>query len=289
MAYIYKVTNTNNGKVYIGQTKYSISWRWHTHLYATYTPKAVDHNSLLHRAIRKHGIDSFVVDELEECTSDKLNDREIAWIEKYDSTNKAKGYNISRGGGGCSLYSDDEIKKLWDGGYSASEIARLIPGPISRGTVRLRLLGMGVTHDEIRIRKNEAIARSHEKMVYQYDKGGNYIKAFYSATKAAREVRCNRTNVASCAQGLIKSAGGYIWSYEKRPKLDAVTKNQGFTLVGKYDPKNGRIIAAYVSLTAAGENNNISRKRLAIACEREEVYRGAKWKFLDTEGGIIRV
>lgn len=288
MAYIYKITNTVNGKVYIGQTRYTVEWRWHTHLYATYNEIAGDHNTLLHKAIRKYGIDAFLVETIDECDSSELNDKEIFWIKHFNSYDSDYGYNMTLGGSGLNLYSDEEILKLWNAGYAASEIARLMNAPIGRNTVRSRLLGMGIDEDIIRKRGNEAISRSKHKLIYQYAMNGKYIKAFYSAVEAAKETKSNRTNINACAAGNLKSAGGYLWSYTKVDKMPKPKNNKGFTLVGKYTP-DGSLIEAYVSLTAAQKHNEISRKRLAIACEKNEVYKGFLWKFLDIKGGVIHV
>jgi group I intron endonuclease len=287
MGYIYKVTNTINNKIYIGQTKYSVAWRWHTHLYATFTNTAGDHNSLLHKAIRKYGIDAFKVEIIEQCNNKDLNEAEIKYIKKFKSADKDFGYNISLGGGGLLFYRDEDIKKLWDDGYAASEIARLLPQSIGRNTVRLRLLGMGVNETEIRKRGCEAISRSKHKLIYQYTKDGKYIKSFYSAKEASKETKSNPANIAMCANGEIKSAGGYQWSYEKVDHLKPIKKIP-VVYVGKYST-DGKLLEIYISLSWAAKNNNISRKKLAMVCENEEFYKGYIWKPINTERGIIHV
>ena len=54
------------------------------------------------------------------------------------------------------------------------------------------------------------------KVTYQYDKNGNFIKCFNSAAEASRKLGINSGNLHSCCIGIRKTAGGYIWSYEKR-------------------------------------------------------------------------
>lgn len=99
MTGIYKVTNTINNKVYIGQS-INIEKRWRAHRTSPYNSNSNSYNSIFYRAIRKYKINNFKFEVLEECAEDKLNEREIYWIKYYDSTNIEKGYNISLGG--CS-------------------------------------------------------------------------------------------------------------------------------------------------------------------------------------------
>lgn len=91
--FIYIIRNTVNGKVYIGQTGTSVDQRWKEHLrHSRYCDWAIN------RAMRKYGTDKFYIEVLEQCEPDKLNEREIHYIKLYDSTNKSKGYNMSKGG-----------------------------------------------------------------------------------------------------------------------------------------------------------------------------------------------
>ncbi len=289
MGFIYKVTNTINGKVYIGLTKNPVKWRWHSHLYSAFNKETENYDVLFHRAIRKYGIDAFIVETIEECKNAVLPEREQYWIAHYNSSDGNFGYNMTLGGEGRAKYTDEEIMALWNDGYSASEIARLIPKSITRNTVRGRLLGMGVSQDEILRRGAEGIRRAKEKLIYQYSKeDGAFIQTFYSATYASKVVGCNLSNINGAANGAIKSAGGYLWSYEKHDRISIPKNQRGFTLVGKYSV-DGILVEAYVSVTAAAKVNAISRKRLSIACDKNELYNGFIWKRLEVEGGIIHV
>ena len=91
--FIYIIRNTVNSKVYIGQTKISVDIRWKEHLrHARYG------DQLINRAMRKYGIDKFYIETLEICNLKIIDDREIYYIDLYDSINKSKGYNVSIGG-----------------------------------------------------------------------------------------------------------------------------------------------------------------------------------------------
>lgn len=94
--YIYKITNQINGKVYIGQTKRPIKQRWWEHKNASKNKNNPGYDYPLYRAFRKYGIHNFKIEEIEKCTYDKLDEREIYWIKYFNSFHN--GYNLTLGG-----------------------------------------------------------------------------------------------------------------------------------------------------------------------------------------------
>ena len=91
--FIYIIKNTINSKVYIGQTKVNIDTRWKEHLrHAQYGDQVIN------RAMKKYGVNKFYIETLEICNVDIIDEREIYYIDLYDSTDKSKGYNVSIGG-----------------------------------------------------------------------------------------------------------------------------------------------------------------------------------------------
>ena len=53
---------------------------------------------IIHKAMRKYGIDNFSFEVLEECDIERLDEREQYWIAYLDSMNREKGYNLVSGG-----------------------------------------------------------------------------------------------------------------------------------------------------------------------------------------------
>ena len=106
---IYKITNTVNGKIYIGQTIKTIEERWKQHIYK----KGCVY---LHNAIIKYGVDKFKIDIIENVPIENLDEREVYWIHKYNSTDKEIGYNILLGGKlgrmGKSKLNNEQIQQL---------------------------------------------------------------------------------------------------------------------------------------------------------------------------------
>lgn len=93
IGFIYKITNTINNKIYIGQTTKDLEWRWLKHQKDSIGKYRLD--TKFSRAIRKHGVDNFIIEELERlvnCTRQQLTDREHYWVIKLDTIEN--GYNV---------------------------------------------------------------------------------------------------------------------------------------------------------------------------------------------------
>ena len=89
---IYLVTNTINGKKYVGQTTKSLDYRFKGHCNTS-------NNAPLGCAIRKYGKENFTIELLEECeTYDTLNLREQYHIQQQKSYVNEGGYNLTFGG-----------------------------------------------------------------------------------------------------------------------------------------------------------------------------------------------
>ena len=110
MGYIYKIINTLNDKVYIGQTIKTVQKRFTQH--KNNSNKEYFSQIVLYKAFNKYGIENFICEEIEEVPNDKLDEREKYWIEYYDSY--FNGYNSTLGGRATQLYNwdtDDIIEK----------------------------------------------------------------------------------------------------------------------------------------------------------------------------------
>lgn len=105
---VYKITNSINGKVYIGQS-INIEERWRDHR-ADYLRSDV----ILYRAMRKYGLENFSFEVLEECSIEELDEKEIFYINEYNSyicSPNSQGYNMTLGGGGARGFTHKEDSK----------------------------------------------------------------------------------------------------------------------------------------------------------------------------------
>ena len=90
---IYKITNINNHKCYIGQSV-DIYKRWCDHCKCGCgmdTPK----NNKLYAAMLEDGVENFTFELLEECPREELNKKETFYINLYESNDY--GYNTTKG------------------------------------------------------------------------------------------------------------------------------------------------------------------------------------------------
>lgn len=91
---IYKIQNLVNDKVYIGLTT-NLSKRLKSYLYHGNNG---DGQQLIHRALKKYGLDEFDFEIIEEAESLELQEREKFWINFYNSNDLNVGYNLTNGG-----------------------------------------------------------------------------------------------------------------------------------------------------------------------------------------------
>ena len=87
---IYKLTNTLNQKVYIGQAV-DIAERWRQHLKRAVGAEPMTSNKL-YPAMKESGPYNFTWQVVEECKKEDLTAREKYWIEFYEG--QGYGYNI---------------------------------------------------------------------------------------------------------------------------------------------------------------------------------------------------
>lgn len=141
--FIYIIRNTINNKVYIGQTRTSVSQRWAEHLrHARYGEQVIN------RAMRKYGVDKFYIETLEICDIKYLDEREIYYIDLYNSTDKSRGYNVSIGGSTPRfkrkvLSISDLVHFYVDENFTLEEIANKFK--VSRYIISTELKNAGVT------------------------------------------------------------------------------------------------------------------------------------------------
>lgn len=101
---IYKIINSINGKIYVGQTRQTLRRRISQH--------KRNKKSFIGRAICKHGWENFKVEILEECeTLEKLNECEKFWINKLNCQ-VPNGYNLTDGGLNGFVFSEESRAKL---------------------------------------------------------------------------------------------------------------------------------------------------------------------------------
>ena len=126
--YIYKIVNTLNTKVYVGQTTRTLAARWKEHLRnCTTKSKQTMH---LYTAMNAYGKEHFSIELLDTAeTLEELNEKEIYWINFYDSLNN--GYNMKQGGQDENPMNSDIVKEKHDQKMRSEEVRSKISKSMS--------------------------------------------------------------------------------------------------------------------------------------------------------------
>lgn len=193
MVGIYKITNLINNKMYIGQST-NIQERWEEHKF--YSSKE---QTAIQQAFKKYGISNFSFEVIEECPKEKLDEREIYWIQFYDTYNN--GYNLTKGG-------MSKIKLDYE--FIVETYQRL-------GSIHATHKELGINRDSVR-RALDYFNISYNKnrsapiAVVMIDKEtGEELKTFATIKDAAAYAGISDSTIRGYFSGRLKSAGGYLW------------------------------------------------------------------------------
>ena len=205
MAYIYKIINCVNGKIYIGKTLATPEQRWKEHVRDS--QRAEYSERPLYKAFRKYGIENFQLTTIETCDYTIVNEREKYWIEYYGSFKY--GYNATKGGDGKQYCDYDLIFALYKQGKNIKEIAAITHYDIL--TCRTALEHKGITHQERVERGREKINR----VVLQLDPQTDEIIGIYPSIQKAYDSlgKQHSGHIAEVCVGKRKTAYGYKWRY----------------------------------------------------------------------------
>jgi group I intron endonuclease len=89
---VYLIRNLINGKVYIGKS-INIYKRIIAHICSLTAKRTKEENPHFIAAWHKYGKKAFEYVILEECSFEELSEKELFWMQKYNSTNSKIGYN----------------------------------------------------------------------------------------------------------------------------------------------------------------------------------------------------
>lgn len=115
--------------------------------------------------------------------------------------------------------------------------------------------------------KKISLVSAQAKKVLQLDKKYNLVEKFESVSEAQRVTGIN--NISNCCIGKYKTAGGYIWVYEK--DYDKFDKNEHMKNcthireVNKYD-LNMNYLKTFNSVTEAAKDANGSTGNISLCC-----------------------
>lgn len=192
---VYCFINTVNNKLYIGETvRSNFEERFNEHRQKSEIENYPGCTYFYH-AVRKYGWDAFnkvvifqtqaleATEENKILLNDLVNEKEIYFIKKYNTTNHKYGYNITAGGDGVV-------------GYKFSEEARK----------KMSEAHKGENHWNYGNLNNKT-----SKPILQFDLDFNFIQEWPSAQEIYRQLKIKASNVTRCCNNVADSCKGYIW------------------------------------------------------------------------------
>lgn len=204
MAYIYKIENQINHKIYIGKTEHiNPQKRWMEHKSDSKNPNR--NHRALYRAMNKYGIENFSFEILEETNNPE--EREMDYIRQYDTYHN--GYNETLGGDG-SKYLDlpeQEICKFYLEHKHLAETANYF----GRDPLTIKKV---LYKNNIEIISNiDIIKEKTSKSVAKLNKNtGEILEVYPSIMEAERQNNCH-SHIKDVCHGKRKSACSFGWKF----------------------------------------------------------------------------
>jgi hypothetical protein len=265
--YIYKLQNTINNKIYIGQTD-NMSKRRREHkakdrLYTKRTP--------LYRSIAKHGFDKFEMTMIESVENqEQADEREIYWIKHYNSRDLSVGYNIAEGG---------RVNR----GFKVSEETRKLQSQKKKEYYKHNVsksLGMKRTPEqvekmqEISLKGENAVSAKLTNIQVKEIRE-KYLSLKYTLSDLAREYKLNITNIIGVAKNKTYKDPDYIIPSDFEEKFIIFSnKACGSHSCLKVKDHTGKI---YDSIKEASRSLNITEAKARYILYRSKKYNPNLW------------
>lgn len=201
MAFIYKIINDVNQKIYIGKTERTIEERFKEHC-KDYRRRSFEKRPL-YSAMKKYGIEHFHVELIEE--TDSPEEREQYWIKFYNSY--GDGYNATMGGDSKKYIDYDEIIKVYQEVQNINKTAEITGHDRNWISQILKANGIKI------LSSAEVVKTQRVKPVAKLDPKTNEIIAIYSSVQEAENANGNTRHISQVCNGKRKTCNGYKWKY----------------------------------------------------------------------------
>lgn len=212
MKIVYKVTNQETGKSYIGVTTRSIEERKADHIQKANKGIGGDFQN----AIMTYGSEAFRWEQIDTASSnDELASKEIRYISEYDALEN--GYCSDKGGGiKKTVYKynlDGSLNTTFEDLTTAGKSINVRKQAISRACWNVnQTLGGYLWSYEY---KEPFIPDpdNRKKQVIQYSLDGKVLACYESASEASRKTGISKTCITRCCRGESEQSRGFLWRY----------------------------------------------------------------------------
>ena len=258
--FIYLITNTINGKVYIGQTKMSVNRRFGMHCRSD--------EIVIGKAIKKYGKENFKVEIIGTANSlEELDNLEISLIAQYKEFYIL--YNVSLGGNGHKVVSEETKKKISESHKGKKK------SPEHVEKVRQFHIGRKLTLEQT-IRVRQLRTEKNGKRIFSIDINGN-ISYFDGIRQAGRLLNIPRERISKClTSGDIVREQFLFFTLDK---LEEVQNSDPKKLFTPFYIKNEKEIKYFKSIRQVYLHLNVSER-----CGRDGFKKG---KILNYEFGKL--
>ena len=209
---VYKHTSPS-GKVYIGITSTNPVLRW---------SRGYGKQTIFGKAIKKYGWDSFTHEILfSNLTKDKAEEKERELILIYKQ--EGISYNDAMGGFCRGKQSELTKAKIREKALGHKRnIGHIVPDE-TKEKIRKSHKGKSLkeeTKEKLRNHPNIRGNTNRRKTVYQLNSQYELIGVYSNTYEAQKYTGVNRCNITACCNGRLKSAGGFIWTYNYETRTD---------------------------------------------------------------------
>ena len=234
---IYKITNTVNNNIYIGQTITSLKSRWQSHVSSAKCNKPW----VICSAIRKYDEENFKIEQIDVAHSKiELNDLEIKYIK--DLTPQ---YNMCAGGGGLGSPSDEVRKRIsnrlkgrkFTKEQSERHSARQLGRVLSEETkVKIKNTQVGRTYPDRQTGMSKAerkIKRDENYILSLPEDLREIMQGLTRNEKIAYRAKLNANVISERMRGSKNPMYGKLRSDEDKQKLSELSKGENNPYYGK--------------------------------------------------------